>query len=474
MAQETGVLDQWLILILSGLLVVTAIGFSTHILLNKRNPYAAAWWLTLIWFVPVIGMLLYWGFGVNRVARKARKRKKPKVAPGTPNKRDVPDDLLPLLHAGEHLCPWPLAPNNAIELLRDGDETYPAMLQAIEGAQKTIGMVTYIFDEDEAGLKFEKALMDAAARGVKVRLLVDGLGAIGIGPRLHRTLPKAGGKVASFWPRGRWLKHPGINLRNHRKILVVDGTIGFTGGLNISSKHVSRSKTIGPESNDLHFRLRGPVVSHLVEAFLDDWELATGEVLKGPNWFPELPHAGTIIARGFPSGPEFEEAPLHELLLSAVRTAKKRVDFMSPYFIPDAALLALMRTASRSGVKVRLVIPKKTDHPFMAWAARAYLPELVACGVDVWEVAGDFVHAKLAVVDNHWVMFGSANLDNRSFRLNFEFNVEAWSADLARRVMSYINHYQGRSTKVTRKTLRKEPVAIRLRNQAIKLFSPLL
>jgi len=457
-----------------GLFVATALGLTIHILLNKRNPYAAALWLALVWFFPLGGFLLYWSFGVNRVARKARRRQKPWTGAATPSRRDVPESLLPLLRVGDSLSPRPLAPDNAIELLEDGDETYPAMLEAIASAQKTLGMVTYIFDEDEVGLRFEKALQDAAARGVEVRLLVDGLGARGIGPRLQWSLPRSGGRVASFWPRGRWMRHPGLNLRNHRKILVVDGRVGFTGGLNVSRRHVTQPGHDRPASCDLHFRLRGPVVAHLAEAFVDDWELATGEVLKGPHWFPELPHAGTILARGIPAGPDFNLARLHELLLGALRCARTRIDLMSPYFIPDGAILGLLRTASRSGVRVRLLLPRRTDHRFMAWAARAYLAELVDCGVEVWEVSQDFVHAKLAVVDGHWVMFGSANLDNRSFRLNFEFNVEAWSPDLARKVLTYMNRYQGRARRLTRKILRREPVGVRLRNQAVKLFSPFL
>lgn len=457
-----------------GVFVLMAIGFSVHILLNKRNPYAAALWLALVWFFPIGGFLLYWSFGVNRVARKARRRQKPWTGANVPSRRDVPESLLPLLRVGDSLSPRPLAPDNAIELLEDGDKTYPAMLEAIAGAQKTLGMVTYIFDEDAVGRAFEKALQDAAARGVHVRLLVDGLGAWGIGPRLQWGLADVGGRVASFWPRGRWMRHPGLNLRNHRKILVVDGKVGFTGGLNVSSRHVTQPGQERPASCDLHFRLRGPVVAHLVEAFVDDWELATGEILKGPHWFPELPHTGTIMARGIPAGPDFNVARLHELLLGALRSARTRIDLMSPYFIPDAAILALLRTASRSGVRVRLLLPRRTDHRFMAWAARAYLLELVECGVEVWEVSQDFVHAKLAVVDSHWVMFGSANLDNRSFRLNFEFNVEAWSQDLAKKVMTYMNHYQGRAKRLSRKMLRREPVLIRLRNQTIKLFSPYL
>jgi cardiolipin synthase len=454
--------------------IASAILVSIHILLNKRNAYAAALWLAFAWLLPVFGVLLYWSFGVNRVARKARRRQKPMQSTSAGTDHSVPEQMLPLLRIGDSLSPRSLLAGNTVELLVDGDATYPAMLDAIAHAEKSLGFVSYIFDEDEVGLRFEEALQDAAARGVQVRLLVDGIGAWGLGPRLYRDLGAVGGRVASFWPRGRWLKHPGLNLRNHRKILVVDGRLGFTGGLNVSARHTTMPGADGPASRDLHFRVRGPVVKHLVEAFVDDWEMATGEVLNGSFWFPELLSTGDVLARGIPSGPDFTLGKLHELLLGAMRTARHRIDLMSPYFIPDGAILASLRAASRSGVRVRLILPRKTDHRFMAWAARAYLWELVESGVEVWEVTDEFVHAKLAVIDDHWALFGSANLDPRSFRLNFEFNVEAWSESLAKGIRSYMNHFQGRARRVGKKQLRRETIAVRLRNQAVKLFTPYL
>lgn len=444
-----------------------------HVLLTKRQPSAAALWVVIVLAVPLAGPSFYWAFGINRIARKARRRLKSGALKDV-GTIQVPGDLEPLRRVGDAVARYPLVNGNRIDLLVNGDAAYPAMLAAIESARQSLGIVSYIFDDDTVAERFETALRDAASRGVQVRLLVDGIGAWGMGPRLRRSLMATGGRVAAFWPQGRFFKHPSLNLRNHRKILVADGSVGFTGGLNVSARHVTPEGSIHPHSSDVHFRLEGPVVGHLSAVFADDWELATGEVLRGPGWFPALKPAGDIVARGIASGPDRTLGRLHSLLLGALRTAKTRVDLMSPYFIPDQPILEALRTASRSGVRVRLLLPRRADHRFMTWAARSYLWEVVEAGVEVYEVLPEFVHGKLAVVDGRWVMFGSSNLDARSFRLNFEFNVEAYSEALARRVQEYLNHYRGKSERVTIRSLKAEPVGVRLRNAAVKLFSPFL
>jgi cardiolipin synthase len=446
---------------------------SIHILLNKRQPYSAALWMVIVLVLPFAGPVSYWFFGINRIARKARRRLKPGSL-GEAGPIQVPPELEPLRRVGDAVARYPLVQGNKVRMLVDGDEAYPAMLEAIESARLSLGFVSYIFDDDAAAERFGTALRDAARRGVEVRLLVDGVGAYGMGPKLRRSLMATGGRVASFWPQGRYLKHPSLNLRNHRKILVVDGRTGFTGGMNISSRHVTLPGQKHPRSSDLHFQLEGPVVGHLSATFADDWELATGEVLRGPHWFPELKPVGEVVARGIASGPDRTLGRLHSLLLGALRTARTRVDLMSPYFIPDQPILEALRTASRSGVRVRLMLPRRADHRFMTWAARAYLWELLEAGVEVYEVTDEFVHGKLAIVDGRWVMFGSSNLDARSFRLNFEFNVEAYSEPLVRNVQEYLNRYRGRSQRVTIRSLKAEPAVVRLRNAIVKLFSPYL
>lgn len=468
-------MESWLLYWLG---IVTVAGLavlgSVHVLLNKRNHYAAAIWLLILWLLPVAGFLLYRAFGVNRVARKARRRLRAAPPEADTSSVPVPEALLPLRELGDRVVRRPLLAGNRVGLLVDGDEAYPVMLKAIANARESVAFCSYIFDDDEVGRRFGDALCEAAARGVAVRLLVDGIGAWGMGPRLRRSLTDAGGRVASFWPQGRWLKHPGLNLRNHRKLLVTDGRLAFTGGLNISARHVTPRGRPLPASRDLHFRVEGPVVSHLASAFADDWELTTGERLHGTAWFPSLGTVGDLPARCIPSGPDRDLGILRDVLLGAIRVARERVDLLSPYFIPDEGILAALGTAARSGVRIRVLLAARADHRFMTWAARAHLWDLVRQGVEIREVGPGFVHGKVAVVDGTWVLFGSSNLDPRSFRLNFELNVEAWSPALAAEVTEYLGRLMSHGGRVTRRTLRREPALIRLRNAAVKLFSPYL
>jgi len=453
---------------------LASLGASLHALLYKRRPYSAALWIVVCWSLPVLGPLLYWGFGINRVARKARKRQRTLQNAASSRELPIPQDLLPLVRVGDVVARHPLVTGNRFTLLVDGDQAYPEMLRTIEQATHSLGLLSYIFDDDPVSERFVEALRDAARRGVQVRLLVDGIGAWGLGPRLQRTLEATGGRVASFWPRGRYLKHPGINLRNHRKILVADGRLGFTGGINISARHVTRPDGSPPRSRDVHFRVEGPVVSQLAQVFADDWEMATGEVLKGNRWFPPLRPAGAMIARGIASGPDRTLGRLHSLLLGAIRTARASVDILSPYLIPDEVILEALRTASRAGIRVRVLLPRRADHLFLSWAAQSYLPELVEAGVEVYQVPREFLHGKLTIVDDSWVLLGSANLDARSFRLNFEFNVEVHSPELARDCLSYLAGWRDRAIRVSRRSLRQVPTGIQLRNHFVKLFSPFL
>jgi len=462
--------------LLIGLIYAVGVGaLAVHILLNKRDPIRAGIWITLIVFMPIAGFLLYWAFGDNRIARRAKRRLKAKRPDGSPDSSGrVPQNLIPLQMAGDRIAHNPLVPGNTIEMLENGDEAYPAMLAAIASARKSVAFLSYIFDADEVCRHFTDVLCEAARRGVEVRLLVDGIGARGYGPVLERRLSEAGGRMASFWRRGRWLRHPGLNLRNHRKILVIDGQIGFTGGINISARHTTLPGEPYPASFDVHFKLRGPVVGHLMETFTDDWELSTGETLSGPDWFPDLEPCGNVLARGIASGPDFSVGRLHDLLLAALRTAHKSIDLLSPYFIPDEAILSSLRTAARSGVRVRVFMPARADHLFMSWGARAYLRELTTCGVEVWEMQTGFNHSKLTVIDDEWIMMGSSNLDPRSFRLNFEFNVEAYSRIAAIGIESYMEKQLADARRIDTSELMRESRLVQVRNRAVALLSPFL
>ena len=445
-----------------------------HILLNKRLARAAMLWILWVWVLPWFGLFLYWYWGFNRVAYSRH----PPVRPGFTR---GPLDRLRTLSDSIAGTPW--REGNRVQLLVDGDQAYPPMLAAIAGARRTVALQTYIFDDDAVGERFITAMEDAVARGVQVRVLVDGMGAWGMRRRLRRRLSSAGGDARYYQRVDRLFHQPLWNLRNHRKVLVVDGEIAFTGGMNISREHVSgalgRLRRLNPlrrqaPVRDLHFQIEGPLVADLQATFTRDWAKSGGPLLKGPVWACQPKRKGAGQGRLILSGPDEHLEKIYELLLAALQQARHSVDLCTPYFIPDQALLMALRGLGHAGVRVRLLVPRKTDHPIMNWASQEYFGELISAGVEVWEVQGSFVHTKVVRIDSDWCFFGSANLDPRSFRLNFELNVEmrskALAADLDALLTSYLDH----SRLVDLPVLQRRPLWIRLRGAGVNLLAPYL
>ena len=264
----------------------------------------------------------------------------------------------------------PLLLGNRIEPLVNGDEAYPAMLNAIQEARQTISLLTYIFDRDEVGLAFARALGEARRRGVEVRVLIDATGAHYSWPTILHTLGREGVRYARFLPSFRSLHLMSINLRTHRKILVTDGRVGFTGGMNIRVGHCLQRQPSRPVQ-DIHFRLEGPVVTQLQEVFADDWLFTTGESLRGKAWFPKLQGIGPVLARGVPDGPDEDYEKLRWTLLGALSIARHSVQIVTPYFLPDPPLVSALNLAAMRGVQVDIILPSRSNLPFLQWASRA-------------------------------------------------------------------------------------------------------
>jgi cardiolipin synthase len=303
------------------------------------------------------------------------------------------------------------------------------MVQAIDEATRSVALSTYIFNDDPAGAIFIDVLRRAVARGVMVRVLVDDIGSRYDLPSIIGPLRRAGVPVARFLPTlaPGWM--PYLNLRNHRKILVVDDRLGFTGGLNIAADYFHR---LGPRwpKRDLHFRIEGPVVAHLRETFSDDWAFCTGELLSGADWFPPLDGAGDILARGIADGPDDDLGRLHLTFLGALAGARSSVTVVTPYFLPDLALISAPNVAAMRGIRVDILLPEKNNLRMVQWASTAALWQVLERGCRVWASAPPFDHTKLLIVDGIWAMVGSVNWDARSLRLNFEFNVECYGRGL--------------------------------------------
>jgi cardiolipin synthase len=465
--------------------IVLAAGASSHAILNKREVRAAIGWVGLIWLVPYAGSLLYLLLGVNRIRRKGTRiqneiamlsgsRAAALPSPvdhlGTP---EVTRSIEGLARAVGEVTRLPLLPGNLIEPLVCGDEAYPGMIAAIERASSTVMFQTYIFDVDRAGNDFIEALVRADQRGVAVRVLVDGVGAAYSKPKATTVLRRRGVPVQEFMGQLVPWRMPYFNLRNHRKILVVDGRVGFTGGLNVREGAVQSLDSDHPV-RDLHFRLEGPVVRHLAEAFAKDWVFASGEELFSPGWFPKLEPRGSAVARGVSDGPDDEFERLYNTFLAALSGADSTVRIMTPYFLPDTGLLSALRTAALRGVRIDIILPSRSNLRVVGWAMMAQLDQVLKAGCRVWLSPEPFDHTKLMLVDGDWVFFGSGNWDPRSYRLNFEFNVEAYDPALAERMDRFVADRIDDSRPLAISELRNRPLPLRLRDGVAWLFSPYL
>ncbi|HRE91288.1 MAG TPA: phospholipase D-like domain-containing protein, partial [Myxococcota bacterium] len=292
-------------------------------------------------------------------------------------------------------------------------------------------------------------------------------------PTIVATLRRRGVKVARFNPTflpWRWVY---ANLRNHRKICVIDGRLGFTGGMNLREDHLLSARPRHPV-RDLHFALEGPVVGQLQRTFVEDWLFTTGERLMGDLWFPRLSPVGDAFCRGITDGPDVDIDKLKWCILGGIACARRRVRIASPYFLPEAELIAAITTARLRGVEVDIVLSERNNQALVRWACDAILPELVRAGCRVWKTAGPFDHSKLMVVDDAWVLLGSSNLDPRSLRLNFEFNVECHDPGLGRDMAALLEEKQAPGRLVTAEELAAHPWLRRFRDRLARLGVPYL
>jgi len=265
---------------------------------------------------------------------------------------------------------------------------------------------------------------------------------------------------------------PFVNLRTHRKVLVVDGRLGFTGGMNVRDDFLARDG--GQPFMDLHARVEGPVVAHLQSAFAEDWLFTTGEVLEGERFFPPIPSAGQVVARGVTDGPDEDFETIRWLLLGALATAERRVRIVTPYFLPDSALVTALNVAALRGVDVDIVLPERGNLPIVQWAQTSQLWQVLDRGCRIWLTPPPFDHTKAMVVDGVWSLLGSANWDPRSLRLNFELDVECYDVDLAARVEALADERIARGRPVTLADVDARPLPMKLRDGVARLLSPYL
>lgn len=474
--------------------VVIGSALSLHVLLNKHRPVSAVLWLGILWLFPFVGAAVYLAFGIDQVERGAAARhacrrlqrergllheageRSPARAaapPAPPAGRGV--EILAATSRGRD--DLARVSGNRVRLLVDGDEFYPELAAAIDAARDSIHIQTFIIARDTTGRELVAHLAERARDGIAVRLLYDRFGSTYAHYSfMFRAARKAGVRVASISQasplRGRFQ----VNLRNHRKVAVIDGRIGFTGGINVGDLNLT-ARSGGAPIRDYHLRIDGPAVSELQLQFAADWSFASGEPAEElvlERYFPRIPPAGDGLVRVVPGGPYSGGRALTDLFFAAIGAAARSLSIVTPYFVPNEPVLQAIRAAALRGVDTRLVVPRLGNHWYVDFAARSLYTPLLESGVRIFERPPPFSHAKALVVDGEYAVLGSPNLDYRSLHLNFETAVEVVEPGFLERLNAQIASELALSEEVSLEAHRARSMPRRLAENFCYLFQPLL
>jgi cardiolipin synthase len=476
-------------LLLLALHAVLAVLSAGHALLHKRDPRAALGWIALSLAYPLVGPLLYYLFGINRIRTRAHSLKGAPLkrlkieqerlaVPSTDSEETLPrvlvayPELAVMAISSASVTHRPLVGNNAIQPFFDGESAYAAMLKAIAEARHSVSLASYIFATDTTGRAFIAALSDARLRGVEVRVLLDGIGEFYSFPRASRLLKKCSIRMARFLPPRLLPPSVHINLRNHRKLLVVDGRIAFTGGMNINDRQLRKQQGNRKEITDIHFQFTGPIINQLQQVFDEDWTFAIGE--DDQQHFKPASGTGNVICRVVTDGPNEDLGKLAMIITSAVALARERVAIMTPYFLPPPALIIALQAAALRGVEVSVILPQRSNQPLVHWATRKMLWELLQFGVHIYYQPPPFAHSKLLLIDDDYAHIGSANLDPRSLRLNFEIVVEVFDHAFVSTIGEHFERVKAIAFEETLVGVDGRSLPIRVRDAIAWLFSPYL
>lgn len=462
----------------------------TVIFMERRNASTTWAWLMILFFIPVLGFILYLVLG-----QKVRKRQLSKLLGD--NQRILEDtlekqrlDLLEqkLLPESSGLTEYQdmiymnlitsyalYTNNNFIEIYTEGNQKFDALIADIEAAEHHIHLVYYIVRDDALGRKLVGALTKKAAQGVEVRFLYDHIGSSHLPRKFFRKLREAGGLEAAFFPSRIPYLNLKINYRNHRKLAIIDGKTGYIGGFNIGDEYLGLNKHFG-EWRDTHLKVTGGAVLQMQAQFLMDWNLASsGRIELSDTYFPVIPYErGKIGMQLVASGPDTEYQEIKNAYIKMIYSAKKTIRLQTPYFVPDESLMTALRIAALSGVRVCIMLPSKPDHFFVYWATHSYLGELLKSGVKVYLYEKGFLHAKTLVVDGKVASVGTANLDIRSFKLNFEMNAFIYDRNTASQLINIFEQDVRYSRELTQDDYNKRPLFNRFRESISRLLSPIL
>lgn len=448
-----------------------------HVLMTKRDSRSALAWMFFIVILPLAGPIIYLIFGINRIHIAAQLSYQPTSPEDKSESICEPDEtsLRPRSFVGESIAKVGLRSCDQIDLLINGEMSYPAMLKEIDLAEDYVYCSTYIFSDDMIGRQFMDALQKAHERGARVRVIVDGMGGLAYPPQAIRALRACDFEFEIFNPITLLPPSIHVNLRQHRKILVVDGRVAFTGGQNISDRHLVAKLENRKRTRDLHFRITGKIVDEFERAFLRDWYHAAG--IKDPEPFHprnENKTRSQIWTRLIPDGPNDDLDKLTKLLVGVMSTAHERIWIMTPYFLPSFDLVGALTAAELRGVDVKIMLPARTNIHLAHWAALHNLRHILALDLKVYLQPEPFIHTKALLIDNDYVLVGSANMDARSLRLNFELVMEIFSESVAAEMEQYFEERLAETTLLDRERLKRLPPWMKLRNALAWLFSPYL
>lgn len=450
------------------------------IVLQKREPAATLSWLLCLALLPYLGFVIYYLFGPQKIKRHRLRRDGCKVNFSPPQNQANNPEYTELQRMAFSCTGLPPSSAHSVEMLVDGGNKYPRLLQDIAGAQQLIHIEYYIYQPDQSGTALRDALIDAARRGVKVRLLVDGVGAAKASQKFFQPLMDAGAEVERFHPMHfggifRFWKRPWLNLRTHRKIVVIDNAIAYVGGINITDDQDERINPLA--YRDLHLRIEGNVVLELQQVFAEDWIYAR----PGKHaWVDEMAGqppaatAGKIAMQIIASGPDSDWEAIHRAHISAIHAAKKRVWLTTPYFVPGEAGRMALSSAALGGLDVRLLVPKMSDSRLVTYAARSYYAELIRAGVKIYEYGPRLLHSKTLLIDDDLALIGTANFDHRSFRLNFEVQALIQDSGVALQLKKQLESEFARAPQVELNEGKAPLFTTRLPEAIARLLSPLL
>ncbi|HJL17841.1 MAG TPA: cardiolipin synthase [Sandaracinaceae bacterium LLY-WYZ-13_1] len=458
-----------------------SLGFIPLVLLRKKDPAATFAWILVLVFVPVLGIFLFWFLGRERVQRPVRRR----VEEGAPltgriqqrmsgqfdakllarSMEDQPVEQRGMVRLASTLGKMEIVAGNDVRVLVGAEATYDALVEAIDAARDHVHLQFYIFRADDSGGRVLEAMIRAAERGVRVRLLYDGFGSLGLRRRLRRFL-RAGGYARPFFPLSLLRRAYTVKLRNHRKLAVIDGEVGFAGGINVGDMFLGW--------RDVQVRIEGPAVGELQGIFAADWFLATRYDLTAPAFFPVLEPRGDSVVQVLQSGPDERLEAIHRLYFAAIASAQEHLLIATPYFVPDQAMSVALQTAALRGVEVRLIVPRHSNHRVTFHAGRSFYDELLRAGVHVHEYVEGMFHTKAMVVDGRLATVGSFNLDVRSFRLNFEMVLVLYDEGSVRELARLLEEDLAHTELVSLERWRERSLLTRMKEGYARLMSPLL